>query len=190
MRRPAAAVLGAITGITLLVGAKVGTHTPKDTGSQLAGDPLTGPETPASGPQATGDPLASASPGATGPAATAAPQPTGTAPGPKPTGTSTGPAPTSGPGLKSGTFAGSTITHQYGTLRVTITVSGGRITAIAESYTTHLTVSERINKDALPKLRQEALAAQSARIDTVSGATYTSGAYRSSLQAAIDRAKS
>ena len=41
---------------------------------------------------------------------------------------------------------------------------------------------------AAPTLRREALAAQSAKIDTVSGATYTSEGYRQSLQAAIDAA--
>jgi uncharacterized protein with FMN-binding domain len=46
-----------------------------------------------------------------------------------------------------------------------------------------------INARAIPKLRQEVLTAQSASIATVSGATYTSNAYKQSLQAAIAAAK-
>jgi uncharacterized protein with FMN-binding domain len=46
-----------------------------------------------------------------------------------------------------------------------------------------------ISAQAAPLLRQEALAARSASIDTISGASYTSDGYRRSLQAALDRAK-
>ncbi|WP_432196773.1 FMN-binding protein [Streptomyces sp. bgisy027] len=48
--------------------------------------------------------------------------------------------------------------------------------------------SRDINSTAVPKLNQETLQAQSADIDTVSGATYTSAGYRQSLQSALDRA--
>lgn len=48
------------------------------------------------------------------------------------------------------------------------------------------TKSKRINDRAVPKLTSEALSAQSANIDTVSGATYTSIGYKKSLQSAID----
>jgi len=47
---------------------------------------------------------------------------------------------------------------------------------------------DQINGYALPELRQQALQAQSARIDGVSGATVTSDGYRESLQAALDAA--
>ncbi len=50
--------------------------------------------------------------------------------------------------------------------------------------------SDEINAGAMPRLRAEALTAQSADIDTVSGATYSSNGYRESLQAAIDKARS
>ena len=49
--------------------------------------------------------------------------------------------------------------------------------------------SVRINASALPELRSEALAAQSANVDTVSGATYTSNGYAESLQTALDAAR-
>jgi uncharacterized protein with FMN-binding domain len=45
-----------------------------------------------------------------------------------------------------------------------------------------------INNEALPILNEEALSAQSAQIDTVSGATYTSDGYIRSLQSALDKA--
>jgi uncharacterized protein with FMN-binding domain len=48
--------------------------------------------------------------------------------------------------------------------------------------------SQGISSDAGPQLRSEALRAQSARINTVSGATYTSDGYAQSLQSALDRA--
>ncbi len=49
--------------------------------------------------------------------------------------------------------------------------------------------SVRINARALPTLRTEVLTAQTAHVDTVSGATYTSDAYTRSLQSAIDQAR-
>jgi uncharacterized protein with FMN-binding domain len=79
---------------------------------------------------------------------------------------------------------------RYGTIQVEITVSGGRMTDI-----THLQMpadssrSQQISQNSGPRLRQEALDAQSAQIDTVSGATYTSDGYRETLQSAIDRSK-
>ncbi len=48
--------------------------------------------------------------------------------------------------------------------------------------------SQQINSDAAPILLQETLSAQSAKIDTVSGATYTSDGYEQSLQSALDQA--
>jgi uncharacterized protein with FMN-binding domain len=48
--------------------------------------------------------------------------------------------------------------------------------------------TQEINDYAIPVLDQEAVAAQSSQIDTVSGATFTSGGYRQSLQSALDAA--
>ncbi|MFJ7068456.1 FMN-binding protein [Streptomyces sp. NPDC101115] len=48
--------------------------------------------------------------------------------------------------------------------------------------------SREISSEAIPRLNQRTLAAQSANIDSVSGATYTSAGYRQSLQSALDRA--
>lgn len=78
---------------------------------------------------------------------------------------------------------------QYGPVQVQITVSGGRITrADAIDYPQGGGRDQEINSQAVPQLDQETLQAQSAQIDTVSGATYTSDGYRQSLQSALDAA--
>ncbi|MEU2614320.1 FMN-binding protein [Micromonospora sp. NPDC007271] len=89
----------------------------------------------------------------------------------------------------SGTATGSVAQTRWGPVQVKITVSGGKITdVIAVRVPDGNRRDQEINDYAVPILRQEALAAQSARIDTVSGATVTSDGYRESLQAAIDAA--
>ncbi|GHJ52517.1 hypothetical protein Nm8I071_18240 [Nonomuraea sp. TT08I-71] len=78
---------------------------------------------------------------------------------------------------------------RWGPVQVRITVSNGKITdvtAVQVPDGNHR--DQEINDYAVPILRQEALAAQHARIDTVSGATVTSDGYRESLQSAIDAA--
>ncbi|HEX6871634.1 MAG TPA: FMN-binding protein [Micromonosporaceae bacterium] len=189
MRRPTAAIVGTFLGAALLIGARLGTH-PAGLDDVVAEQPLD-----EGGPGGAGSPSTGAPHGTPRPGVTTTPRPGATpgAGGGSSTATQTGPASTStttaaGATLRSGTFAGAAVTHKYGTLQVIITVSGGRITAIKETYKTSLRVSAQINADALPKLRQEALAAQSANIATVSGATYTSDAYRSSLRSALTKA--
>ena len=82
--------------------------------------------------------------------------------------------------------AGST---RYGPVQVQITVKGGEITAVdAIVYPTQDRRDQEINSWAIPALDDEALRAQSAQIDTVSGATVTSEGYIASLQSAIDQA--
>ena len=70
-----------------------------------------------------------------------------------------------------------------------ITVTNGEISAVdAVEYPTAKARDVQINQRAVPLLNQEALAAQSANIHTVSGATYTSRGYVTSLQSALDKA--
>ncbi|MFH9979563.1 FMN-binding protein [Streptomyces sp. NPDC017179] len=78
---------------------------------------------------------------------------------------------------------------EYGDVQVRLTVSDGRITAAEAVRAPQGGVSGQKSELAVPKLNQEAVAAQSANIDTVSGATYTSGGYKKSLQSALDRMK-
>ncbi len=88
-----------------------------------------------------------------------------------------------------GTFTGEAADTRYGPVQVRITIAGGRITAAdAIEYPQESGRDVRINSTAVPELNQETLQAQSARIDTVSGATYTSEGYQQSLQSAIDQA--
>ena len=88
-----------------------------------------------------------------------------------------------------GTFTGDAADTRYGPVQVRITVTGGKITdAQAVQYPQESSRDVRINSTAVPELNQEALQAQSAQIDTVSGATYTSEGYQQSLQSAIDAA--
>jgi uncharacterized protein with FMN-binding domain len=123
-----------------------------------------------------------------GPAAT----PTGAPPGvvrPAAQGTS---APSAGAdtgtGGQTGRVNGAVVDNGYGPVQVQIEVSAGRIVDVSTLALPGDGHSRRINSFAVPRLREEVLAAQSAQIDTVSGATATSEAYAQSLQAALDAA--
>ncbi|RHA38209.1 FMN-binding protein [Cellulomonas rhizosphaerae] len=86
------------------------------------------------------------------------------------------------------TIVGDVEQTRYGPIQLSVTFSGDTITDITALQTpSRERESERINQQAVPVLTQEALAAQSAQIDTVSGATYTSQGYLESLQSAIDQ---
>jgi uncharacterized protein with FMN-binding domain len=77
----------------------------------------------------------------------------------------------------------------YGPVQVKVTVADGKITAAtAVEYPLDTPRDQQINSYAIPQLNAEAVAAGSARIDTVSGATYTSQGYIGSLQSALDKA--
>jgi uncharacterized protein with FMN-binding domain len=123
--------------------------------------------TPGSSSGATATPAASAAP--TAPAAAAAP-----------TSATTGTAAT--------TIAGSTVATRYGDVAVEVTVASGKITAVEAVSLPSGGRSGQISAYAGPVLASEALTAQSASIDIVSGATYTSQAYAQSLQSALDQA--
>lgn len=89
-----------------------------------------------------------------------------------------------GPGTK--TVDGPVVDSEFGPYQVRATFTGGRLTDVRIITTPPDRHSQRIAQEAAPTLREEALQAQSAHIDTVSGATATSEAYAQSLQAAID----
>jgi uncharacterized protein with FMN-binding domain len=89
----------------------------------------------------------------------------------------------------SGTVDGAVVGTQYGSVQVRVSFTGKKITNVhALQLTDSSRTSVSISAGAAPTLRHEALAAQSAQIDVVSGATYTSEAYQQSLQSAIDAA--
>ncbi|MFF0656696.1 FMN-binding protein [Micromonospora tulbaghiae] len=197
MRRALLAITGLAAGTTALVVLK---------GAPGAGQAT--PDVPAA--------LAPVAPG--GSAAPEPPSPTGSAPGvtpsprasskptPKPsadrsaasrggTRTSTAPAAprttTSAPKVTTRTVTGPSVTYEYGSLQVRITLSGSRIvdaTAIGlplggQSGQRSDDVQARYSGTS-----GEVVARQSANLSTVSGATYTSTAYKQSLQAALDKA--
>jgi uncharacterized protein with FMN-binding domain len=83
--------------------------------------------------------------------------------------------------------AGTAVVNQFGPVQVQVRIVGDRIVDInlLQVPNSHVE-SVNINNFAAPKLRQEVLNAQSARVDTVSGATDTSDSYRASLRAALD----
>jgi uncharacterized protein with FMN-binding domain len=87
------------------------------------------------------------------------------------------------------TYSGDAIMTRYGNVQVQITVKDGKITA---ADVLQVPMSDRhdemINSMAVPVYNQEAVSAQSAQIDVVSGATYTWQGYTQSLQSAIDQA--
>ena len=90
----------------------------------------------------------------------------------------------------SGTFIGSIVPTQYGNVQVQVILRRGVIAdVVALQLTSRGGQSVSISNYAAPILRSEVLSAQSARVGGVSGATYTSYGYLTSLQAALDRAK-
>jgi uncharacterized protein with FMN-binding domain len=77
----------------------------------------------------------------------------------------------------------------YGPIQVSITVKGGKITAANVPVYPNGTMRDvQIDQFALPQLIQETVSANSAKIDAVSGASYTSQGYIQSLQSAVDKA--
>jgi uncharacterized protein with FMN-binding domain len=90
----------------------------------------------------------------------------------------------------SGQVTGSAIDMPFGVVQVRVTFQGGRITDVATLQAPNDNRhSADITSYSTPRLRSEALAAQSAQINTISGATYTSEAYAQSLQSALDQLK-
>ena len=116
-------------------------------------------------------------------------------------GVSTSPAPSSSSSTSGGatgssesatgsqTLSGDSVQTRYGPVQVRVTLKNGKLTDVtAVTYPQENPRDQQINAYAIPQLTREALTAQSADIDTVSGATYTSEGYRQSLQSALDSA--
>jgi uncharacterized protein with FMN-binding domain len=160
VRRAIVAVLGTAAGTTLLVGLKA-----------QAGTPPAHPR-----------PAAAAKP-----AAPAAGSPAPPAPPPS-SGAAAPPSAADPPAADGQTYDGRTISTPYGPVAVTITVKNGKITDV-DALLPAYGHSGELNDRAGPRLRQQTLARQSAKVDVVSGATYTSEAYRQSLQSALDQAR-
>lgn len=98
---------------------------------------------------------------------------------------------TSNTGLKDGTYTGASEQTRFGNVQVAVTISSGKITEVtALQLTDHDRESVQISNRAAPLLRQEVISSQSAKVSNVTGATYTTDGYLTSLQSALDQARS
>ena len=92
------------------------------------------------------------------------------------------------PAASSQTINGDVESTRYGDVQVSVTFSGSTITDVkALKLTNEDSRSVSISNRAAPLLRQEVLNSQSAKVHTISGATYTSSGYLASLQSALDK---
>lgn len=92
---------------------------------------------------------------------------------------------------KDGTYTGVDADAFYGIVQVQVTVSNGAITDVVFlSYPSDRSTSRQINSRAMPILKSETIAAQSANVRAVSGASDTSQAFIESLSSALSQAKS
>ena len=91
---------------------------------------------------------------------------------------------------KDGTYTGPVADAYYGYVQVQAVVQGGKlVNVIFLQHPGGRSTSVWINQQAMPYLTQEALAAQSANVNTISGASETSQAFRASLGAALQQAQ-
>jgi uncharacterized protein with FMN-binding domain len=105
------------------------------------------------------------------------------------TGGSSGSASASSGSGSDGTFTGQAVDTPFGQVQVQVTVSGGTITEVTALHLTDADGrSVQISNRAAPILHDEVLSAQSANVQMVGGATYTSEGYLMSLQSALDQA--
>jgi uncharacterized protein with FMN-binding domain len=157
MRRVLLAIVTTVTGLVLLLSFKT-----SPAGTAGAGAAVVLPSTKTSTP-----PTPAASPSSTTAARAAAP---------------------ASPALATKTVTGDAVDTRWGPVQVKITVTGGRITAaVAVVYPDSNGRDQEINAYAVPTLEQETVSANSAHIDMVSGATYTSDGYIASLQSALNK---
>ena len=168
MKRAILAIAGTISGLVLLLGFK--TH-PAGQATDGAADTGAGTTTGQS-PGSSGQ-----SPGSSG----QSPGSSGQGHGSTAHGGSSG----------TRTVQGSTVETRWGPVQVEVTLTDGKITKVTALQLPDGNPRDlEINNFAVPQLVEETLSAQSARIDAVSGATYTSDGYIQSLQSALDAAGS
>jgi uncharacterized protein with FMN-binding domain len=168
MRRAALALISTVAGLVMLLSFK--THSAVSTPPAAIGNANPGGSSGSGSSSTTGDGGATSAGG--GSAAST------TAPSSSSSGSST-----------SKTVTGDAVDTRYGPVQVRITVKNGRITDVAAvDYPQNDPRDQEINSFAIPQLNQEALSAQSGRIDSISGATFTSEGYIGSLQSALDKA--
>lgn len=181
MRRVIMAIVSTVAALVLLLSFKTHSATSLATppAAVATSVPSTGTTASAAATPSAAVPTTSSS------ASTAAPTTTSAAPAPATT--TKAATTTTAPTTK--TVTGNAIDTRYGAVQVQITVTNGKLTAVnALQYPQSERKDQEINSYAIPALGKEALAAGSAKIDNISGATYTSQGYASSLQSALDKA--
>lgn len=189
MRRPVTAVMAGLS-VAVLGVAVHSSQRPASSTSALAPTGLVA--APAAGAATPSAPaLATALPGRSAPTRSAAPGTTA----PRPPASRTAPPVPAGARSASPrssavvTVNGPAVDTAYGPVQVQVSLRGGHVVrADATTYPQDTGRSQEINSQAVPMLDAEAVRADSARVDTVSGATFTSGGYQQSLQAALDAA--
>ncbi len=177
MKRPALVVTGALVGLAGVLGYHAlspSLPTFVVVPNQSSGTSTTAPTTTTSAPPP--------------------PHATTTLPGPTPTtaapSTTTTVAPsTTTTGVTPRSATGESVNYIYGVLSVKVTASGSTISnvSIGSINDGGNFRSESIDQASIPQLEQQALAAQSANIQGVSGASYTSAGFRQSLQSALSK---
>jgi uncharacterized protein with FMN-binding domain len=181
MRKVLLALLLTAVGLGLLLSFRSRSATGAATTTALGGSALTGTS-------ATTTDAGAATPSATASASSAAPSTAASAASSSPAASPSKTA-AKGSGAKSGTFTGAAENTQFGNVQVQAVVSGGKLTnVIVLQVPDNGGYEDQIVQIAVPELKSEALSAQSANIDVVSGATYTSQGYAESLQSALDQA--
>jgi uncharacterized protein with FMN-binding domain len=87
------------------------------------------------------------------------------------------------------TLTGDVVSNQYGDVQVAVVLNGTKIVDVkALQMPFDRSRSQDISTQAAPLLHDEVIQAQSAQIQTIGGATYTSDSYAQSLQSALDKA--
>jgi uncharacterized protein with FMN-binding domain len=162
MRRSTAAAVGTLTGAALILGVRLTASAPVATSAAAEPAPFSTAKAVPSGGKAV---------------------PSGGKAVP-----SGGKAAADDSGLRDGRYRGKATDYAYGRIQVSLTVDGGKIVAADAVYPVTGNPVVR-NADAIKQLKQETLKKQSAKVDAVSGATLTSAAYKTSLQAALDAAR-
>ncbi len=127
---------------------------------------------------------------AAGPSTGRAPAPVAAAPAAGVTPTNAAPS-TTNSGYKDGTYTGPAVDVNWGYVQVQATIQSGKLSNVQFlEYPSDRRTSVRINSVAVPELQQEAVQAQSANVNLITGATLTSEGFQESLQAALSQAQS
>jgi uncharacterized protein with FMN-binding domain len=201
MRRFAAVFVATVAGLVVLLSFKTAPAkaprpvalsgaTPGESSAPAGSSGAAVSSAPASSAAVSSAPATSPQPSTAASTSTAA-----TPSGVSPTPTKSSAKPTPKPSSTTKTVTGSTVSvgegrRVFGVVQVRLTLTNGKITAAtAIQFPQDDSHSAELSQFSIPVLSKEVLSAQSASIDAVSGATYTSDAYAQSVQAALDAAK-